>query len=40
MTMRSGQLDWLLVEFVRDTPGVVNGDRGVRRRAAARDLAR
>lgn len=25
MTMRSGQLDWLLVEFVRDTPGVVHG---------------
>jgi len=25
MTVRSGQLDWLLVEFVRDTPGVVNG---------------
>ena len=24
MTVRSGQLDWLLVEFVRDTPGVVN----------------
>ena len=24
MTTRSGQLDWLLVEFVRDTPGVVN----------------
>ena len=25
MTVRSGQLDWLLVEFVRDTPGVVHG---------------
>ncbi len=25
MTGRSGQLDWLLVEFVRDTPGVVHG---------------
>ena len=24
MTVRSGQLDWLLVEFVRDTPGVAN----------------
>ena len=24
-TIRSGQLDWLLVEFVRDTPGVVSG---------------
>ena len=24
MTVRSGQLDWLLVEFVRDTPGVVH----------------
>jgi predicted regulator of Ras-like GTPase activity (Roadblock/LC7/MglB family) len=24
MTIRSGQLDWLLVEFVRDTPGVAN----------------
>ena len=23
MTVGSGQLDWLLVEFVRDTPGVV-----------------
>ncbi len=25
MTTRSGQLDWLLAEFVRDTPGVVHG---------------
>jgi predicted regulator of Ras-like GTPase activity (Roadblock/LC7/MglB family) len=25
MSMRSGQLDWLLVEFVRDIPGVVHG---------------
>jgi predicted regulator of Ras-like GTPase activity (Roadblock/LC7/MglB family) len=25
MTIRSGQLDWLLGEFVRDTPGVVQG---------------
>jgi len=25
MTDRSGKLDWLLVEFVRDTPGVVHG---------------
>jgi predicted regulator of Ras-like GTPase activity (Roadblock/LC7/MglB family) len=25
MTVRSGQLDWLLVEFVRDTPGVISG---------------
>ncbi len=25
MTIRSGQLDWLLDEFVRDTPGVVHG---------------
>ncbi len=25
MTVRSGQLDWLLAEFVRDVPGVVNG---------------
>lgn len=25
MTIRSGQLDWLLVEFVRDTPGVISG---------------
>ena len=25
MMVRSGQLDWLLVEFVRDTPGVVHG---------------
>ena len=25
MTIRTGQLDWLLVEFVRDTPGVVSG---------------
>ena len=25
MTGRSGRLDWLLVEFVRDTPGVVHG---------------
>lgn len=25
MTARSGQLDWLLVEFVRGTPGVVHG---------------
>ncbi len=25
MTVRSGQLDWLLVEFVRETPGVVHG---------------
>ena len=24
MTVRSGQLDWLLVEFVRETPGVVH----------------
>jgi uncharacterized protein len=24
MTMQQGQLDWLLVEFVRDTPGVVH----------------
>jgi hypothetical protein len=24
MTGRSGRLDWLLVEFVRDTPGVVH----------------
>jgi uncharacterized protein len=24
MTARPGQLDWLLVEFVRDTPGVVH----------------
>ncbi|MCU1660058.1 MAG: uncharacterized protein QOI36_4571 [Pseudonocardiales bacterium] len=25
MSTRSGQLDWLLVEFVRDIPGVVHG---------------
>ena len=25
MTVRSGRLDWLLVEFARDTPGVVHG---------------
>ena len=25
MTIRSGQLDWLLAEFVRDVPGVVHG---------------
>ncbi len=25
MTTRSGQLDWLLAEFVRDVPGVVHG---------------
>ena len=25
MTGRSGQLDWLLAEFVRDVPGVVHG---------------
>ena len=25
MTIRSGRLDWLLDEFVRDTPGVVHG---------------
>lgn len=25
MTVRTGSLDWLLVEFVRDTPGVVHG---------------
>ena len=25
MSTRSGQLDWLLVEFVRDVPGVVHG---------------
>lgn len=24
MTVRSGQLDWLLAEFVRDVPGVVH----------------
>lgn len=24
MTSRNGQLDWLVAEFVRDTPGVVN----------------
>jgi predicted regulator of Ras-like GTPase activity (Roadblock/LC7/MglB family) len=25
VTARSGQLDWLLAEFVRDVPGVVHG---------------
>jgi predicted regulator of Ras-like GTPase activity (Roadblock/LC7/MglB family) len=25
VTTRSGQLDWLLAEFVRDVPGVVHG---------------
>lgn len=25
MSRRSGQLDWLLAEFVRDVPGVVHG---------------
>jgi predicted regulator of Ras-like GTPase activity (Roadblock/LC7/MglB family) len=25
VTVRSGQLDWLLAEFVRDVPGVVHG---------------
>ncbi|HET6258997.1 roadblock/LC7 domain-containing protein [Pseudonocardia sp.] len=25
MSTRSGQLDWLLVEFARDVPGVVHG---------------